>query len=73
MSLPVKETVLVIVVPGVTPGVTFACTRTLPLAPGASVPATVKTTVLPIWLHGYHPTKPWRTVDGDRNGSHAAC
>jgi len=21
----------------------------------------------------YHPTKPWRTVDGDRNGSHAAC
>ncbi len=21
----------------------------------------------------YHPTKPWRTGDGDRNGSHAAC
>jgi len=21
---------------------------------------------------GYHPTKPWRTRDGDRNGSHAA-
>jgi len=23
--------------------------------------------------HGYHPTKPWRMGDGDRNGSHAAC
>ncbi len=22
---------------------------------------------------GYHPTQPWRTGDGDRNGSHAAC
>jgi len=21
----------------------------------------------------YHPTKPWRMVDSDRNGSHAAC
>jgi len=21
----------------------------------------------------YHPTKPWRMGDGDRNGSHAAC
>ena len=22
---------------------------------------------------GYHPTQPWRTGDGDRNGPHAAC
>ncbi len=22
---------------------------------------------------GYHPTKPWRRGDGDRNGSHGAC
>jgi len=22
---------------------------------------------------GYHPTKAWRRVDNDRNGSHAAC
>ena len=24
-------------------------------------------------VYGYHPTQPWRTGDGDRNGPHAAC
>ncbi len=27
----------------------------------------------PMRASGYHPTQPWRTGDGDRNGSHAAC
>ena len=28
---------------------------------------------LPAKVRRYHPTQPWRTGDGDRNGPHAAC
>ncbi len=53
-----------------TPRPTATATAT-PTAPANGYQVTVPATQT--WVDRYHPTKPWRTSDGDRNGSHAAC